>query len=100
MKAIEQQLSFPFYLFEMEILDPLNGQQMSATETCIAQLLLETTSEKPVKMAEIISQVADITGDQLNERQVKIIVRSFRRDRAFPDERRQPVIGGVNQSRK
>lgn len=82
--ATPQQLSFPFQVFEEEIVNPLNGQQMTETEEFIATLLLDASSEKPIKMAEIINAVADAFNEQISERQVKIIIRSFRRERGFP----------------
>lgn len=79
-----KQLSFPFHVFEEERLNPLNGQQMTPEETFIAQIILEGTSEKPIKMQEIIDGYRDVFAEKLSERQLKIIIRSFRRDRAFP----------------
>ena len=78
------QLSFPFYVFEEEILNPLGGQQMTVQEVFIAQLILEASSAKPVKMDEIIEQFRKTFGENLSVRQLKVIVRAFRRDRAFP----------------
>lgn len=80
----EKQMSFPFFIFEEEMLNPLNGQQMSAEETFIAQLILDGSSEKPVKMQRIIDEYQEVLGETISERQIKIIIRSFRRDRAFP----------------
>lgn len=80
----EKQMSFPFFIFEEELLNPLNGQQMSPEETFIAQLILDGTSEKPVKMQRIIDEYQEVFGETISERQIKIIIRSFRRDRAFP----------------
>lgn len=80
----EKQMSFPFFIFEEELLNPLNGQQMSAEETFIAQLILDGTSEKPVKMQRIIDEYEEVFGETISERQIKIIIRSFRRERAFP----------------
>lgn len=82
--TVNRQPAFPFYVFEEEVLNPLSGQQMTPMETFIAQLFLEATSEKPIQMAQVIAEVADVFGEELSMRQLKIIVRSFRRDRAFP----------------
>lgn len=90
----QDQLAFPFHIFAAEQLNPLSGQTMTATETCIAQLLMEATSAQPIKIADIIVQVAEIVGERLNERQIKIIVRSFRRDRAFPILSRRATPAG------
>lgn len=79
-----KQLAFPFEIFEQELINPLNGQQMNDTESYIASLLLGASSEKPIKMAEIISACADALGETISERQVKIIIRNLRRNHAFP----------------
>lgn len=92
-EATAQQLSFPFHIFEEEVMNPLGGLQMTEQEIFIAGLILEASSEKPIKMEEIISRFEDNFRDRLTVRQLKIIVRSFRRDRAFPilSRRSQPA---------
>ncbi|HQU82979.1 MAG TPA: hypothetical protein PKY59_07645 [Pyrinomonadaceae bacterium] len=89
-----KQLSFPFHVFEEEVLNPINGQQMSPEETFIAQMILDGTSEKPIKMQQIIDDYVDVFGEKLSERQLKIIIRSFRRDRAFPILSRRAAPAG------
>lgn len=93
-EATTQQLSFPFHLFEEEVLNPLNGQQMTEQEIFIAGLILDASSEKPIKMDEIIERFAENYGESLSVRQLKIIVRSFRRDRAFPILSRRSAPAG------
>ena len=82
--AVKIQMSFPFQVFEEEIISPLGGVELSAIESFIASLLLDASSEKPVKMAEIISACADTLGEKISERMVKRIIRSLRLNHAFP----------------
>lgn len=79
-----KQLAFPFQVFEEELLNPLTSRHLTETEELIANLLLGATSEKPMKMAELISVCEDSLHKRLSERQIKIIIRNLRRDHAFP----------------
>lgn len=88
------QLSFPFHVFAEEVLNPLSGQEMTPQEIFIAQLILEATTEKPIKMDEIIKDYQKTFNEKLSVRQLKIIVRSFRRDRAFPILSRRAAPAG------
>lgn len=83
-KARKTQMAFPFLIFEEEIINPLGGVELSAIESFIASLLLDATSEKPVKMAAIIEACADTLGAKISERKVKILIRSLRLNHAFP----------------
>jgi hypothetical protein len=78
------QLAFPFQVIEEEILNPISGYQMTEVESFVAELLLDATSEKPMKMKQIIDVLADAKHERVSERQMKIIIRTLRRDRGFP----------------
>ncbi len=51
----EIQKSFPFEIFEEELVDPLSGHALSETEAFLASLLLEATSENPIRIKQIIT---------------------------------------------
>lgn len=78
------QPEFPFEVFEEEMVNPLKGVELSEMELFIASLLLAATSAKPIKMAGIIEAVENARGVTLTNRQVRIIMRSLRRNHAFP----------------
>lgn len=80
----ENQISFPFEVFEEELANPLFGHQLSEVEAFISRLLLDASSEKPIQIREVISRVESSLGRRINEREVKDTVRSLRRNHAFP----------------
>lgn len=90
-----KQLAFPFQVFEDEILNPLNGVQLSETEAFVANLLLDATSENPMKTAQIIEAVADGLGEKISFRQLKKIIRSLRVNHAFPILSRRSKPAGL-----
>lgn len=79
-----EQLSFPFQIIEDEITNPISGVRMTEVETFVAGFLLDATSEHPRKMQEIIDALADAHGENVSQRQMKMIIRTLRRDRGFP----------------
>lgn len=89
-----EQLAFPFEIFEQELLNPLNGQKMNEIESYIASLLLEASSEKPIQIKEIIEAVKANSKKRISERKVKDIIRSLRRNHAFPVLSRKEAPAG------
>lgn len=82
--AVTTQLSFPFQAFEEELANPIFGHQLTDIEAFVASLLLDVTSEKPMKSDEISEAVFNKFGERLSFRKVKLLIRSLRRDHAFP----------------
>lgn len=82
--GLGEQLKFPFGLVAEEETDPVRGHQLSEIEKFIAYLLIEATSEKPMKTDQIIQRVKDQVNQRLDRRKVKIIIRNLRRLHAFP----------------
>jgi len=79
-----EQSDLPFEIFEDEVLAPIAGRDLSEIEYFVATLLLRATTEVPVKQAAIIAAARSAKGVTLSERQTRIIVRTLRRDHAFP----------------
>lgn len=75
MSEAKTQAEFPFDIFEEEMINPLNGIDLTENEEFVANLLLDATSEKPIKMAEIIVEALHKKTITLTDRMV--------RDRAF-----------------
>jgi hypothetical protein len=73
-----------FTLFEDALLVPLRGHTLTDLETFVACLLLSATSEKPKSIKDIIDAVQLQTGKRLDLRAVMEIVRSLRKEHAFP----------------
>jgi hypothetical protein len=74
----------PFEVFEEEMINPLKGVDLTANEEFVAGLLLDATSEKPIRMAEIAMTALHQKTVTLSDRQIREIVRSLRRDHGFP----------------
>lgn len=73
-----------FKLFELEVLDPLGGRELSEMEFFIAHLLLGGTAQQPIGLGEIRSRVERELGRRPNARTVKAIVRRLRRIHKLP----------------
>lgn len=87
-----EQLSFQLY--EEEMLNPLFGHELTAVESYVASLLLDASRERPVGIKEIAGRVREAKGLGLSERKVKSIIRSLRKEHAFPVvASRQPPAG-------
>jgi hypothetical protein len=76
--------NFNFEAFEHELLNPLRGHQLTEYEAFVANLLLEASSKNPMQIAEIILEIGRRFGDWPKEREVKNIVRTLRKEHAFP----------------
>ena len=73
-----------FELYEEELLNPLRGHKLSDLESFVASLLLTASTHRPTGIAEIIRAYEDATCARLNERTVKDVIRTLRRDHSFP----------------
>lgn len=91
----EKQLSFPFEVFEEEILNPVLGHKMTELEEFVAGLLLEASSEKPLQIKQIIEAVKTKFQRNINSRTVKDIIRGLRRNHAFPILSRREKPAGL-----
>ena len=73
-----------FEIFEQEILNPLQGHELSELETYIASLLLEATQQNPIMIAKIIQKVSEQMAVRVSDRRVKAIIRKLRKEPVFP----------------
>ena len=82
-------------LFESELLNPMRGHELSPLEEFVGSLLLDASSEKPIYNAMIRQMVqASSLHQEISERTVKEIIRTLRKDHAFPIiSRRKPPSG-------
>lgn len=78
------QEDIPYETIEQEILDPLKGVKLTENEFFVASQILEARSSAPIKMAEIMSRAFSMRAITLDSRQVRVIVRSLRRNHGFP----------------
>lgn len=78
------QETLPFEIFEEEMISPLAGVDLTEQELFVASLLLDATSDRPIKQAEVIEQAEKQKGERLTNREVRKIVRSLRRTHGFP----------------
>lgn len=91
----KKQMAFPFQVYEEGILNPLNGVQLNDVEAFVANLLLDATSEKPMKTEQIIAAVADGLNEKISFRQLKKVIRSLRVNHAFPILSRRSKPAGL-----
>lgn len=73
-----------FRLFERELIDPLRGHDLTETEKALADRLLEASSKVPIGITELIVWLAREGEREPNEREIKALIRSLRRDHHFP----------------
>ena len=95
MKAQTKQLSFPFEVFEEEILSPIKGAALTENESFVASLLLNASSEKPMKTDDIRAAIKNALDVDVSFRQIKQIIRSLRRNHAFPILSRRSKPAGL-----
>jgi hypothetical protein len=79
-----QQSGFNFEKLEDEMISPLAGHALSELEGYIAGLLLRASSERPYRIADIIGWVGLNLHTTIDERTVKEVIRSLRREHKFP----------------
>ena len=82
-----------FEVLEHELLNPLRGHKLTEQEEFVANLLLDASSRCPMKIEQIIIAMGQRLGHWLKPREVKAIVRTLRKDHAFPiiSRRRTPA---------
>jgi hypothetical protein len=82
-----------FKTFETELLNPLAGHKLTALEEYVASYLLTASSHAPIKIAEIIRAVRREKQLAVNERTVKDVVRTLRKQHRFPilSRRKKPA---------
>ncbi len=73
-----------FNLYEQELLNPLRGHKLSEMESYVASLLLTADTHRPIGIAEIIVSVKSSLEMPISERLVKRVIRTLRKDHAFP----------------
>lgn len=95
MEATTKQLAFPFEVFEEEIANPVKGFQLTETEAFVASLLLEASSEKPMKTAEISKAIKNGLDIDVSYRELKKVIRALRRNHAFPILSRRSKPAGL-----
>ncbi len=79
-----KQTELPFQILEEAIISPIAGRELSETEEFISILLLDASSEQPIKTDEIIERLKSEKRTTIGFRALKKIIRSLRRDQAFP----------------
>lgn len=98
---MSEQLKFNIY--EQELLNPLRGHKLSDMESYIASLLLTADTHRPIGIAEIMRSVESSLNVRINERLVKRVIRTLRKDHAFPilARKKQPSgywwCGGISE---
>jgi len=73
-----------FEAFEHELLNPLRGHALTDHESFVANLLLDASSHRPLKIRDIREAMHQSGISALSVRRVKQIVRALRKDHAFP----------------
>lgn len=79
-----QQLAFNFEQFEEAIVNPLAGQSLDPTESYIASLLLEASTERPMTSDYLMTSVYEQLGTRMNLRRFHNIIRNLRKNNRFP----------------
>lgn len=87
-----EQLKFEIY--ERELLNPLNGHELTEVESYVAVLLLTASTHRPMSISEITVAVKAQTGKQLSQRIVKSTIRTLRKDHKFPILSRKSAPAG------
>ena len=71
-------------IFEYELLNPLRGHKLSELEEYVANLLLDASSEHPIGNEQICVSIKLRFKQAIGSRAVKGIIRTLRKDHAFP----------------
>lgn len=87
------QDDLPFEAFEQEMIDPLKGVELSEMEEFVASLLLDATTDKPMKMADVAIAAWQQKTVELSDRKIREIVHSLRNEHGFPicSRKRKPA---------
>ena len=76
--------SLKFEIYERGLLSPLRGHNLSSIESFVADLLLGASSAVPMDGARIAYEASARFDVEINERRVKDIIRTLRKDHHFP----------------
>lgn len=71
-------------VYERELLSPLAGKNLSHVEQLVAELLLKATADRPIQIKHIITWLRDNHRIRTNERAVKELIRTLRKQHALP----------------
>jgi hypothetical protein len=71
-------------IFEHELLNPLRGHVLTPFQAFIACLLLDASAEKPIDSGGIQRAMKKELQYTISPRVIKSIIRSLRKDHAFP----------------
>jgi len=75
---------FKFEIFEHEQINPLAGHPLTDLAEFVASAPLPATGERPMKIGDLIVAYGSQCGEWPNEREIKAVVRSLRKEHAFP----------------
>lgn len=75
---------YKFETFEHELLNPLRGHRLTELELFVANLLLDASSHRPLKIRDIQESMHRAGLSTVSVRYVKQLVRALRKDHAFP----------------
>jgi hypothetical protein len=82
---MDQQLNERKYQdFEFELFNPLRGHELSDLEQYVALLLIRASAERPITNDEICVSVELHLGQKVDQRTVKKVIRTLRKDHSFP----------------
>jgi hypothetical protein len=73
-----------FELYEVELISPLAGRELTKLEKYVASLLLDATAAAPIGIADIIRRADAALEIHLTARSVKDTVRTLRKEHKFP----------------
>lgn len=73
-----------YQIFEQDLLNPLRGHKLTDYEEFVANLLLDASSHRPLKIRDIREALERAGLSALSVRRIKQLVRTLRKDHAFP----------------
>lgn len=83
-----------FILYESALVNPAGSRPLTVEEDIIIRRLLLATSQRPIRLVELIDHLYIQTGKHWSERQMKDAIRTLRREHAMPIlSRRRPPAG-------
>jgi hypothetical protein len=84
-----------FGIFERELVNPLAGHALTDLEEFVASALLNATSERPMKIGDLIVAFGSKSGEWPSDREIKEVVRALRQAHAFPIISRRSKPAGL-----
>src|ERR1044072_5284672 len=75
---------FKFEVLEREQINPLAGHALTELEEFVAVALLNGSSDRPIRIHDLILAAGGRFGEWPNDREIKDVVRALRKDHAFP----------------